>query len=319
MRLARFWGFTRRPMTSPSPTTRPDKDLLTGLALGVVGVTIFGLTLPATRVAVRELDPLFITGGRAVLAGLVGGALLWAYGRRAPPRETWGRFAVFGIGAILGFPLFMVLAMERVPAGHGGVVLAIMPMLTAIFGVIVAGERPSLGFWACGLAGMAAVVAYSLLSGALTGADFGVGDLLLLLAACSACSAYAIGGKLSRSMPGWEVICWALVMALPVMLVVTFAGRGITWDASPTAWLCFLYTSLFSMLLGFFAWNRGLALGGIAKVGQVQLLQTFVTLLASWAFLGERVGLLEIAFSILVVGIVALGSRMRVRQTETAR
>jgi drug/metabolite transporter (DMT)-like permease len=281
------------------------------LLLGILGVAIFGLTLPATRVAVAELDPLFVTAGRSlVAAALASLTLLWARPEQ-PGRRDWPRLAAFAAFSIVGFPLLMAIAMQHAPASHGAVVLAVLPLLTAMAGALVAGERPSLGFWACGLAGTGAVIVYSLLAGGV-GGDLRWADLLLAAAALCAAMAYALGGEMARRIGGWEVICWALVFSAPAMLALVVVSGPVNWSASPSAWAGFLYVSVFSMFLGFFAWNKGLALGGIAKVGQIQLLQPFVALAASAALLGETVGLLEIGFAVLVVGIVALGWRMRV-------
>lgn len=281
------------------------------LLLGVVGVTIFGLTLPATRLAVADFNPLFVTAGRSLLAaGLAALTLLWA--RPQPPqRREWPRLAAFAIFSIVGFRLLMAIAMQHAPASHGAVVLAVLPLLTAMGGAAVAGERPSLGFWACGVAGSGAVLAYSLLTGG-GSADLQWADLLLAGAALSAAAAYSLGGEMARRIGGWEVICWALVFSAPVMLALVLLSGPINWAAAPSAWAGFLYVSAFSMFLGFFAWNKGMAMGGIARIGQIQLLQPFVALAASAALLGETVGWLEIVFAVLVVGIVALGWRMRV-------
>jgi drug/metabolite transporter (DMT)-like permease len=281
------------------------------LLLGVLGVAIFGLTLPATRVAVAELDALFVTAGRSLVAAtLAGVTLLWAR-PEAPARREWPRLAAFAAFSIVGFPLLMAIAMQHAPASHGAVVLAVLPLLTAMAGALVAGERPSLGFWVCGVAGTGTVIVYSLLAGGV-GGDLRWADLLLAAAALCAAMAYALGGEMARRIGGWEVICWALVFSAPAMLALVALSAPVNWSASPSAWAGFFYVSVFSMFLGFFAWNKGLAMGGIAKVGQIQLLQPFVALTASAALLGEAVGLLEIGFAVVVVGIVALGWRMRV-------
>ena len=187
----------------------------------------------------------------------------------------------------------MAIAMQYAPASHGAVVLAVLPLLTAMAGAMVAGERPSLGFWACGIAGTGSVLVYSLLAGGASG-DLQWADLLLAAAAFCAAMAYALGGEMARRVGGWEVISWALVFSAPVMLALVLLSGPINWAASPSAWAGFLYVSVFSMFLGFFAWNKGLAMGGIAKVGQIQLLQPFVALAASAVLLGEAVGWLEI-------------------------
>jgi drug/metabolite transporter (DMT)-like permease len=280
--------------------------------LGLFGVIIFGLTLPATRMAVAEFSPWFVTAGRAlVAAALATLTLLWA--RPQPPgRRDLPRLALFSLCSIVGFPLLMTIAMQYAPASHGAVVLAVLPLLTAMAGVVVAGERPSLGFWACGVAGTGAVFVYALLAGA-GSSDVHWADLLLAGAALSAAMAYALGGEMATRIGGWEVISWGLVFSSPVMLALflLFAGP-INWGASPKAWTGFLYVSAFSQFLGFFAWNRSLAMGGIARISQMQLLQPFVALAAAALLLREAIGLLEIGFAILVVALVALGWQMRV-------
>jgi drug/metabolite transporter (DMT)-like permease len=285
------------------------------LLLGLAGVIMFGLTLPATRLAVADFDPLFVAAGRSLLAaGLAALTLLWA--RPQPPqRREWPRLAAFAVCAIVGFPWLMAIAMQHAPASHGAVVLAVLPLLTAMGGALVAGERPSLGFWACGIAGSGAVLIYSLLSGGGAG-DLHWADLLLAGAALSAAAAYSLGGEMARRIGGWEVICWALVYSAPAMLVLVLWSRPINWSAGPWAWAGFLYVSVFSMFLGFFAWNKGMAMGGIARVGQIQLLQPFVALAAAALLLGESIGLLEIGFAALVVGLVALGWHMRVSHSS---
>jgi drug/metabolite transporter (DMT)-like permease len=287
--------------------------------LGLVGIIIFGLTLPATRLAVADFDPLFVTAGRSLVAAVLASlTLLWA--RPTPPsRRDWPRLAAFSAFSIIGFPLLMATAMQYAPASHGAVVLAVLPLLTAMGGALVAGERPSLGFWACGLAGTASVFVYSLLAGGVSG-DLQWADILLAASAVSAAMAYALGGEMAQRIGGWEVICWGLVLAAPVMVVLLVWAGPINWSASASAWAGFAYVSVFSMFLGFFAWNKGMALGGIARVGQIQLLQPFVALAASAALLGETVGSLEIGFAGLVVVLVALGWRMRVvRAHDPAR
>jgi drug/metabolite transporter (DMT)-like permease len=281
------------------------------VVLGLVGVVIFGLTLPATRLAVADLDPLFVTAGRSLVAAVLASlALLWA--RSKPPlRREWPRLAAFALFSIVGFPLLMAIAMQHAPASHGAVVLAVLPLLTAMAGAMVAGERPSPGFWACGVAGTGSVLAYSLMTGA-GSSELQWADLLLAVAAFCAAMAYALGGEMARRIGGWEVISWALVMSAPAMLALVLLSGPVNWSARASAWAGFLYVSVFSMFLGFFAWNRGLALGGIARVGQLQLLQPFVALAASAALLGETVGWIEVGFAALVVAIVALGWRMRV-------
>jgi drug/metabolite transporter (DMT)-like permease len=298
-----------------------------GYLYGIVGVTMFGLTLPATRLAVLELDPLFVACGRAVLAGLCAFALVAATRAPWPPRHLMVPLFRYGACVIFGFPILMTVAMRFSPATHGGVILSILPLATAMAGVLVAGERPSRGFWACGIAGSLAVSGYVVLKAGTGGGALADGDhwadLLLVGAVLAASWGYAEGAVVTRTLGGWQAISWALILALPVMSLITLAvlltggltgTAGVGMRASWPAWAGFLYVGIGSMYLGFFAWNRGLNLGGIAKVGQTQLLQTFVTLAGAALLLGETVGLMELAFATLVVALVALGSRMRVKR-----
>ena len=283
-----------------------------GLLLGFIGVVIFGLTLPMMRVALTGLDPYFVGLGRAILAAVVAAVFLAVTQQPFPPRESWLRLAVASLGVVFGFPLFATLAMQYVPAAHGGVVLAVLPLATAMAGAAMAGERPSLGFWLTGIAGSAAVLVFSFIeAGNVTAV--GWGDLLLVASVICAAIGYAQSGVLARRIGGWQVVSWALVLSSPVVLLATFLLSGpINWNASWNAWAAYFYLALMSQFFGFFFWNRGMALAGVAKTGQVQLLQPFVTLAASALMLGEAVGWRHLAFALMVVVLVALGGRMRV-------
>jgi drug/metabolite transporter (DMT)-like permease len=284
------------------------------MLLGLVGVIIFGLTLPATRLAVMELDPWFVALGRALLAAIVAAIALLVAQRALPHRRDWPRLALFSGCVVLGFPLLMTLAMRTAPAAHGGIVLGIMPLVTAMASVWVGGERPSTAFWLCGLGGSAAVISYAFLS-TQSASGLQAADGLLALAGLIGAIGYALGGELTRRLGGWEVISWALVLAAPVMaILLLLAAPTINTSASWTAWGGFLYVAFFSQFLGFFAWNKGLAMGGIARVGQTQLLQIFVTLAGAALLLGEQIGVLEVGFAGLIVVLVALGARTRVRR-----
>lgn len=288
---------------------------LRGLLYGLAGVAIFGLTLPAMRVAVAELDPFFVGLGRSLLAAVLAALALFGSRQPWPTRSDLGLLVVTSLGVVFGFPALSALAMVYGQAGHGGIVLAILPLATAAASVIFAGERPSLGFWLCGLAGSAAVLAYAVLDGAFERVGLGAADLLLVAAIVAASIGYTTGAMLSRRLGGWQTISWVLLLSVPVLaIVVPILSGPINWSASPRAWGGFLYVAIFSQFLGFFFWNKGLALGGIAKVGQVQLLQTFVTLAGAALLAGEEITRLEIGFAVLVVGLVALGRRMRVAQ-----
>lgn len=286
-----------------------------GLVYGFLGVTIFGLTLPVTRYVTPELDPVFIGLGRAVVAALVAGLLLLATGQPRPDRGQLGKLLIVGLGVVIGFPVLSAWAMQTVPASHGGVVLGVLPLATAIASVFVSRDRPSLGFWLFGILGSILVVAYALLDGA---GGVQVGDLALLGAVVAAAVGYAVGGELSRSLGGWQVICWALVLMLPVITVPALWWAPANLAAVPVGiWAGFAYLALFSQLFGFFWWNKGLALGGVARVSQIQLLQPFITLLASAIALGEAITTETYVFAVLVVAVVAIGRRMPIRRGET--
>jgi drug/metabolite transporter (DMT)-like permease len=281
-----------------------------GLLLGFIGVAVFSLTLPVTRLAMADSDPVVFGLGRSLLAGVVAAVILLATRQRRPRGGEWRALAVVAAGVIFGFPLLSAWGMQRVPAAHGGVVLGILPLATAMAGAFLLRERPSLGFWMVSLAGAAAVVGFSLLRG---GGSLGLGHLALLGSVACAAIGYAEGARLSRSLGGWQVICWALVLSFPLLLVpVVPAALAHGLPGSPGSWAAFVYVALMSQLFGFFAWYRGLALGGVARVSQVQLLQTFLTIAASALLLGEAIDGLTLGFAVFVVASVALGRRMPV-------
>lgn len=274
---------------------------------GFLGVVAFGLTLPATRLAVTHLDAWWVSFARASLAGVIAGLILFCTrGPRPGPGEL-GQLLLTGAGVVLGFPLLTTLAMTSTSASHGAVVIGLLPLGTVVTGALMGRERHSALFWVLSVLGSATVVGFALLEGA---GSLSWADLALLGAVVAASVGYASGARLSRRLAGWRVICWTLVICLPLMLPpLLWRSTQVPLEAPAAAWLGFLYISLFSQLLGFFAWYRGLALGGIGRVGQVQLLQLFVTLIASSWWLGEAVDLRTWAFGTLVVVIVALGRR----------
>ena len=282
-----------------------------GMILGFLGVAAFGLTLPATRFIVPYFDPIFIGLGRAVIASVVAAFILIATRQSRPTRHQLMQLSVVALGVVLGFPVLTAWAMETVPASHGGVVLGVLPLATAVAAVIVSREKPSAGFWIFSLIGSIVVVTYSLLQGF---GSFQLGDLLLIGAILSAGLGYALGGKLSKELGGWQVICWALVISFPFIIFPAWmqAPEENFSNLPLNVLLSFLYLALVSQLFGFFLWNKGLALGGIARVSQTQLMQPFVTLLASAYLINETVSLQTILFAVLVVCIVAIGKKMPV-------
>lgn len=280
-----------------------------GMALGLIGVTIFGVTLPMTHIALGGFSPLFITFGRAVIASIAAGLTLLLL-RKRWPKGQGAMLLGAGICVVYGFPIFSTTAMQTIPASHGGVILGILPLLTSIFAALVDGERPGPAFWAYGLAGAALVVFFSIRD---SGFNLQAGDAWLFLAAVTASLGYVLSAKVSRIIPGWEVISWALVITAPLSVVATLLVMKDGIQAPTPAELGALsYLGLMSMFAGFIFWNAGLALGGIARVAQVQLLQTFVTLAASAVLLGEVISPSTIGFATAVALLVWLGRKARI-------
>ncbi|MBR2690292.1 MAG: DMT family transporter [Aquamicrobium sp.] len=274
---------------------------------GFLGVLIFSGSLPATRVAVMDFSPVFLTVTRAALAGLLGLALLLAFREKRPSRDDLISLTIVALGVVVGFPLLTALALEHVTSAHSIVFIGLLPLATAIFGVLRGGERPRLAFWLFSCLGSALVAGFALSRG-LSASP--VGDALMLAAIVVCGLGYAEGGKLSRRLGGWQVICWALVISLPLMLVlalITFPPSlaGI----SMPAWVSLGYVSLFSMLIGFVFWYRGLAQGGIAAVGQLQLLQPFFGLALAAFLLHEQVSAAMVVVTLGVVLCVAGAKR----------
>ena len=290
-------------------TTPARRAELRGLALASLGVVLFSFSLPATRLAVADLDPFFVSFGRAAVAAVLSVVALRVL--RAPvPRGAaqWRSLAIIAFGVVVGFPLLTALALRHVDSSHGAVVIALLPAWTAVFAVLRAGERPSRGFWLAAGAGLAVVLAFVASQGV---GGIGGADLELLGATVICSLAYAEGGALSRTLGGPQTICWALVLAAPLTLAVTALALP-AGHVGTDAWLGFAYVSVFSMFLGFFAWYAGLAAGGVAKAGQTQLFQTPLTLVFAALVLGEHVTPLAIACTLAVLGSVVGTQRARV-------
>jgi drug/metabolite transporter (DMT)-like permease len=285
-----------------------------GLLLGFIGVLIFSLILPMTRVAVAQLDPWLIGFGRAVLAAIPAATYLaW---RRAPrpKRADWRPLAAVVIGVIVGFPVCSSIGMQTVPASHGAIVIGVLPLATALFAAWLGGERPSRAFWLLAVAGSVVVLVFAWRSG---GGGFVTGDLWLLAAVALGALGYAEGGRLARTIGGPEVICWALVVSAPLLLLpVAWLAARQTWPVDMTAVLAFGYVTLFSQFLGFFAWYRGLAEGGLARVGQVQLLQVFLTIGFAGLLFGESIDPATWGYAALVVALVAAGRLTTIRRSR---
>jgi drug/metabolite transporter (DMT)-like permease len=283
-----------------------------GMLIGFIGILIFSLTLPVTKIAVLTFNPYFIAFGRACLAGLFALAYLLYTRAPLPSKADLAKIALIALGVVFGFPIFTTVAMEEGSSSHGAVILGMMPLATTVIGVIRFKERPSIGFWLVSILGAGLVMTYALLksSGSLSYIDG-----LLVLGGICACIGYVEGGELSRRMNPRAVISWALLISLPINIIATyFTFSPAYWSSDAIALTSFIYLSLFPMYLGFFFWYEGLAIGGIARVSQVQLVQPFCTLLAASFFLGDPLTVMNMVFAFLVVSTVVLSKRMLVKR-----
>ncbi|MEO7577241.1 MAG: DMT family transporter [Massilia sp.] len=300
-------------LSTSIPTRRTMSDDTAGMLLGLAGVAIFSLTLPFTRMAVAEFDAAFVALGRAVVATVFAGAWLWFKRAPLPPRSALAPLAMVSLGCIIGFPWLTSIALRTLPAAHGAVLVGILPLATAAFSALRGNEKPSIGFWLMALLGSGIVVGFALRQ---SGGSFHQADLLMFGAVALAAIGYTEGGRLAQSMDGQQVISWALLLSAPLLaplvLWLSWPHLGQLQHASLRAWGGFAYVSLFSMFIGFFFWYRGLARGGIARVGQVQLLQPFLTLLGAALILDESLALSHVGFALAVIVVVALGRRMRI-------
>lgn len=283
---------------------------------GALGVLGFSFTLPATRLAVSEIDGTVVGLGRALVAAVLAAVLLAATRQRLPAPHHWPRLAVTALGVVVGFPLFSAWALRELPAAHGAVIVGLLPAATAVMAVLRGGERPSPGFWLASLLGLVAVAVFAAAEGA--GRPLPA-DGLILIAVLLGGLGYAEGGALARELGGWQVICWALVLSAPLLLpVVLWRLHETGLAADLPAWLCFAYVSLVSMFTAFFAWYRALAQGGVARIGQLQLAQPVLTMTWSALLLGERVtGAMALAAA-AVLASVALTQRTRVAHARSS-
>ena len=303
-----------------------------GLWLGFLGVVIFAATLPMTKLAVGsadapQLSPWFVTFGRAAVAGLLSIAYLTIESWRGffiiPKGKQWGMVGVTALSVVVGFPLFMALALQYVPSTHGAVVTGLLPLSTAVVAALWFRQKPSLGFWLCAVAGTALVLLYMGLRSAGSTGHFSLhlADVFLLIAMCSAAVGYVSGARLTPVLGAERVICWVLVVSLPVTLPMMwvnspFYSTGMQTAAAhairASSWWGFAYVAVFSMWIGFFAWYRGLALGGAVRVSQVQLVQPFFSLLFAVPILGETLDVMTLAFGLAVIAVVFVGKKMPV-------
>ena len=281
-----------------------------GMLIGFIGVAIFSLTLPFTRIAVQEMTPFYVSFGRAVIAGVCGALLLLLTKSPLPTKSQFKKLLITAFGVVYGFPIFTSLAMQTLPSAHSGIVLGIIPLAMSAVGAIRFRERPSFAYWITAACGTLLVLVYSMIdSGGLA-----FGDIWLLLAIVTAAIGYSEGGKLAQEMGAIKVISWAVAMTLPINIPATylFANIALT-DLSVGVFISFLYVSFFSAFIGFFFWYRGIALGGVARVGQVQLLQPFLTLIGAYFLLEEPITLLNVIFAIAVLGAVLIGRKTSIK------
>lgn len=270
---------------------------------GFVGVLIFSGSLPATRLAVMDFEPLFLTGARAVIAGFLALCLLLVLKERRPDKKDFSGLVLVAIGCVVAFPLLTALALQHITSAHSIVFIGALPLSTAVFAVLRGGERPRPGFWVFAVSGCSVVTGYALVQGF---AVAPIGDALMLAAIVACGLGYAEGARLSKQFGGWQVISWALVLSLPVMLPLAWLTAPSSFDGiRVSAWWGLGYVSVFSMLIGFVFWYRGLAQGGVASVAQLQLLQPFFGLALAAILLGEQVTLQMQITALAVIGCVA--------------
>ena len=322
-------------MNSAQPSSQ---NVKTGLWLGLLGVTLFAATLPMTKLAVGtaadpQLTPWFITFGRAAVAGLLSILyLLRQYSRRLEPDFSsknivwklpniaeWGLLGFTACGVVVGFPLFMSLALQYVPSTHGAVVTGLLPLTTAVIAAVWFKQKPSAGFWLCAVLGTMLVLSFMVMRSADASGHFSLhlADVYLLLAMLSASLGYIGGARLTPSLGAERVICWVLVLSLPITLPMTWLNLPSNLTAiHASSWWAFAYVAVFSMWLGFFAWYRGLALGGAVRVSQVQLVQPFLSLLFAVPLLGEKIDTMTLGFALAVIATVFVGKKMPVGSSK---
>ena len=289
------------------------------LVWGLVGVTLFAATLPMTRLAVGpveapQLSPWFVTFGRAAVAGMLSLVYLWWQHMRGqlrrPVRSEWPLLGITAFGVIVGFPLFLALALRHVPSTHGAVVTALLPLSTAVLGALWYRQRPSTGFWVCAVVGSSLVLGFMVWRAG--GVYLGAANIYLLIAMTTGALGYIGGARLTPRLGAEQVICWVLVVCLPITAPIALwfapaAPAGI----QPMSWVGFVYVALFSMWIGFFAWYRALALGAV-RVSQIQLIQPFLSLLFAVPLLGEKLDATTLFFALAVIATVFIGKKMPV-------
>ena len=297
----------------PAASAAPSAGRAAGLWWGLLGVAAFSFTVPFTRVAVAGLSPLFIGSGRAVVAAALASAALVLTRQRFPLGRQWIRLAVVAGGIVVGFPLLTSFALTSAPASHGAVVIALLPAATATAAVLRGHERPPAAFWLATAAGAAAAVGFAFAQPGGFG-QLHWADLLLLGAVAAAAVGYAEGGLLARELGAWQTVSWALVLAAPLM--VALAALAVAQQppsGTPAQWASFAYLGVVSMFLGFFAWYRGLAIGPMTQVSQIQLVQPVLSIAWAALLLGEALTPATLMGGAAVIACAGLAVRARVK------
>ncbi len=314
----------RRAATSQYPQGVAATPSVRAYVLGILGVVMFAITFPMTRLAVGtaqepQLSPWFSALGRAAVAGMLSGVYLFFAHRYPsershglPTKQDWLPLALTSLCIVFGFPILSTWALRQVESVHASVLYGFLPLMTAAFAAWMTQQRPSIGFWLCALAGSALVIAYAIIRNPQASSDallMQPADILLFAAMAFAAYGYAKGAEVTTRLGAQRVICWALVIALPITLPALF----LLWPSVPiktSAWAGFAYISVFSMWLGFFAWYRALAMGGTVRMSQIQLLQSFLSILFSAPILGEQLDLTTMGFALLVMATVFIGKKL---------
>jgi drug/metabolite transporter (DMT)-like permease len=290
-------------------TVHRDARDLEGMLYALVGIVAFSLSLVATRVAVPDMGGVFVGLGRALVAATLAGLVLLARGERFPGRQFVAPLLIVGVGVVAGFPIFTSLALQTVPAIHGVVIVGLLPAFTAVFAVTRGRERVTPLFWGAVALGVIGILVFAFTEGA---GALRLEDAYLLAAVILGALGYAEGGRLSRDLGGWRVICWALVLSAPFLILPVLLNLPENFSrVSGVAWLGFAYVSAVSMFLGFFAWYHGMALAGIARSSQLQLLQPMLSVAWAALLLGERISWQTVIALVIVIGSVALSRLAR--------
>lgn len=281
-----------------------------GMLIGFVGIAIFSLTLPFTQMAVNEMSPFFLAFGRASIAGICALILLIFNKSKFPNRVQIKKLIIIVVGVVYGFPIFTSIAMTTLPSSHSGIVLGILPLAMSLFAAIKYKEKPSLSFWLTSIFGTFMVISYTFMD---NDGSLMIEDLWLLFAILFAAIGYSEGGILSKEMGSISVISWALVISLPINLFASYVFYETSYATiSFQAFMSLMYVGLFSMFIGFFFWYKGIAIGGISRVGQVQLIQPFLTIIGAYFLTNEKITFLNILFALIVLIVIIIGRRTKI-------